>query len=252
MQQGIAEASQKVSLEIATRGARSDGSLVQAALARSSPVDVESEPLFNPTGGYASYIVPAAFLLIVQQSLFTGVASLGGAVFEKGGRESRRRRGGLRAVLGQGLAHLLLASPGLALYLIVLPHFYGFSTLGDPLDLLAMAVPFVLSVSFQAQFVGAWFKRRESGVLLFMAVGLPLFFLVGVAWPLEALPPALRAASRIFPSTSAIDGLVRINQMGASLHDVSRDWLTLWVLTGVYAVLGAIATYRANKEETPL
>ena len=88
-------------------------------------------------------------------------------------------------------------------------------------------------------------------MLLFIAVALPLFFLVGVSWPLEALPPALRAASQLFPSTSAIDGLVRINQMGASLHDVSRDWLTLWALTGAYAALGALATYRANKEETP-
>ena len=111
-------------------------------MAKSSPVDVQSEPLFNPTGGYASYIVPAAFILIVQQSLFMAIASLGGAVFEKGGRQDRRRRGGLRAVIGQGLAHLLFAAPGLVLYLIVLPHFYGFSTLGNPLDLLAMAIPF--------------------------------------------------------------------------------------------------------------
>ena len=27
------------------------------------------EPLFNPTGGYASYVVPAAFVLILQQTL---------------------------------------------------------------------------------------------------------------------------------------------------------------------------------------
>ncbi|WP_158809103.1 ABC transporter permease [Beijerinckia sp. L45] len=250
MLQGISEASATVSARIATRGARLNGSLVQAALTRSSPIKVVSEPLFNPTGGYASYVVPAAFLLIVQQSLFMGVATLGGVAFASEGRSGRRRRGGLRAVVGQALTHLLFAAPGLALYLVVLPHAYGFSTLGKPLDLLAMAIPFVLSVSFLAQFAGAWFKRRESAVLMFMAVALPLFFMVGVSWPLEALPDALRTASRLFPSTSAIDGLVRINQMGASLHDVSRDWLTLWVLTGAYALLGALATRLANREAT--
>ena len=88
-----------------------------------------------------------------------------------------------------------------------------------------MAVPFVLSVSFLAQFVSVWFKRRETAVLLFIADSLPLFFMVGVSWPVEAIPDVIRAASRVFPSTSAIDGLVRINQMGASLHDVSRDWI---------------------------
>jgi ABC-2 type transport system permease protein len=44
------------------------------------------------------------------------------------------------------------------------------------------------------------------------------------------------------PSTSAIDGLVRINQMGASVTDVRRDWTTLWILTIVYGLLAAAAT----------
>ena len=80
----------------------------------------------------------------------------------------------------------------------------------------ASAVPFILSVSFLGQFAGSWFKRRETAVLLFIAISLPLFFLVGVAWPPEAIPPALRAASYALPSTSGIDALVRANQMGAA------------------------------------
>ena len=68
-------------------------------------------------------------------------------------------------------------------------------------------------------------------MVLFIAVSLPLFFMVGVSWPVEAIPDYLRSASRIFPSTSAIPGLVRINQMGATLHDVWRDWTSLWALT---------------------
>ncbi len=239
--QGITEASAAVSGDIAARGARLDGGLAHAALIRSSPVELLTEPLFNPVGGYASYVVPAAFVLILQQTLLMGSATLGGVAFAQGGVAAQRRRGGARAVIGQSLAHLCLAMPGVALYLVILPRVYGFSTLGRPLDLLLMAIPFVLSVSFLAQFVGEWFHRRESAVLLFIATSLPLFFLVGVSWPQEAIPDELRAASRAFPSTSAIDGLVRINQMGASLHDVWRDWTTLWALAGVYAILAVLA-----------
>jgi ABC-2 type transport system permease protein len=186
----------------------------------------------------------------VQQTLLMGAATLGGVAFEQGGQMARRRRGGFRTIVGQALAHLLLAMPGLALYLIILPRVYGFSTLGHLMDLFLMVVPFVLSVSFLAQFVGAWFKRRESAVLFFMATSLPLFFMVGVSWPLEAMPSALRAASRIFPSTAAIGGLVRINQMGATLNDVSRDWMTLWSLTGGYALLAVLAIHFLDRGET--
>ena len=230
--QGILESSGDVTAELLSGGTRSDGSLYRSALAKSSPVEVLSQPLFNPTGGYASYIVPAAFMLILQQTLFMGVATLGAA----------RRRAPAVAVLGQGLAHLLLALPGAALFLIVLPRLYGFSATTQHLgDLLAMLLPFMLSVSFLGQFVSTWFKHKETAVLLFIATSLPLFFLVGVAWPAEAIPPLLRAVSFIFPSTSAIDGLVRINQMDASLMDVSRDWTRLWILTAVYFVLAAAA-----------
>jgi ABC-2 type transport system permease protein len=250
--QGISEAASTVSADIAKRGARSEGSLVYAAMARSaSPIDFLSQPLFNPTGGYASYVVPAAFVLILQQTLLLGVASLGGVAYTIGGRATRWLRSGARAVFGQALAHLCFALPGLALYLIVLPRVYGFSTLGRLEDLILMAVPFVLSVSFLAQFVSAWFTRRETAILIFIAVSLPLFFQVGVSWPVEALPDFIRAASRIIPSTSAIDGFVRINQMGASIQEVRRDWTILWILTIVYGLLAVVATRLASRNEAP-
>jgi ABC-2 type transport system permease protein len=246
--QGILEATGAVMADLLSRDARSDGSLYRASLARSSPVEVLNQPLFNPTGGYASYIVPAAFMLILQQTLLMGSAMLGGVAFEQGGQNARRRRGAAAAVLGQGIAHFLLALPGAALFLVVLPRVYGFSATTRLLDLLAFAVPFLLSVSFLGQFVSTWFKRRETAVLLFIALSLPLFFLVGVAWPVEAIPGFLHTASLIFPSTSAIDGLVRINQMGATLADVSRDWAVLWGLTALYGVL-AVAAHAISARE---
>jgi ABC-2 type transport system permease protein len=248
--QGISESAAAASAEIAKRGARREGSLVYAAATRgASPIDFLSQPLFNPTGGYASYVVPAAFILILQQTLLLGVASLGGAAYTISGPGNRWLRSGPRAVFGQALAHLCFALPGLALYLIILPRVYGFSTLGRLGDLILLAVPFVLSVSFLAQFASAWFRRRETAILLFIAVSLPLFFQVGVSWPIEALPDFIRAASRIFPSTSAIDGFVRVNQMGASIVEVKRDWTTLWILTIVYGLLAAVATSVVSRNE---
>ncbi|MGX5846659.1 ABC transporter permease [Mesorhizobium sp. PL10] len=239
--QGIQEAVGAVRADLVARSARPEGSLYRAALARISPVEVLAQPLFNPTGGYGSYIVPAAFLLILQQTLLMAVATIGGTAFQQGGPEARRQRGTFAAILGQSLAHLLLALPGFALFLVVLPRVYGFSASDHILDLLVLAIPFILSVSFLGQFVGTWFKRSETAVVILIAISLPIFFLVGVAWPLEAIPPLLRTASVILPSTSGIDGLVRLNQMGASIADVWGDWMRLWILTGTYALLAIVA-----------
>src|SRR4029079_8223749 len=145
---------------------RIDGSLVKAKLASSSPTDTLLQPIFNPVGGYGSYTVQAASLLILHQTLLIGAAALTGfAVAQTAGSA-------FASVLGRGIAHLTLFLPVLslylisvsrifALYLIALPRFYGFSALGGPLQLFVLASVFVLATSFMGQAFGAWFERPE-------------------------------------------------------------------------------------------
>lgn len=246
--QGISEAVGTVSAELRTGPARPDGSLYRSALVRGSPVEFLNEPLFNPTGAYGAYVVPAAFILILQQSMLMGIATLGGVAHEQA-PAMRLRRGKPAAVVGQGLAHLALALPSYALYLVVLPHIYGYVANPRVLDLLVIVIPFVLAISFLGQFVGALARRRETAVILLMAIGMPLFFLVGVAWPPEAIPEALRIASAAIPSTFGIDALLRINQMGASIDDVWKDWAGLWLLAAIFALLACLAGQRGRKAE---
>jgi len=54
---GVATAIGTLTSDLVSRGARSDGSLVKAKLASMSPADVLLQPIFNPVGGYASYVV---------------------------------------------------------------------------------------------------------------------------------------------------------------------------------------------------
>ena len=240
---GVATAVGALTSELVSRGARSDGSLVKAKLASSSPADVLLQPIFNPVGGYASYIVPAAFVLILQQTLLIGAAMLTGAALAKGG-------GAFAGVFGRGIAHLTIYLPALALYLIVLPRVYGFSTLGHLPQLFALASVFLLATSFMGQAIGAWFTRPENATLLLLATSLPQFFTTGFAWPREAIPEAAIALGRIFPAHFAIDGLVRINQLGTSIWEVAHDWLGLWCLALVYfalAVISALAVKRGQR-----
>ena len=243
---GTAGAINMLSSELAAGGARTDGSLAKATLAGVSPADVLLQPIFNPVGGYASYIVPAAFLLILQQTLLVGAALLTSiALAQPGG-------GASAGVLGRGIAHLTIYLPAFALYLIVLPHIYGFSTLGDPLQLLALGSVFLLATSFMAQAVGVWFKRPETPSLIFLATSLPAFFITGFAWPREALPQAVFVAGHIFPVDFAINGIVRLNQLGASLTEVAQNWRGLWFLAIVYFVLAVVSAHVVKHKRSRL
>ena len=237
MSSGISLAIATLSSELAARGARTDGSLAKAALAATSPADILLQPIFNPVGGYASYIVPAAFVLILQQTLLIGAAMLTGAAL------AQAAGGAFATVLGRGLAHLTIYAPALALYFLVLPRSYGFSVLGDPLQFFALGAVFILATSFMGQMLGTWFKRPEAPTLIVLGTSLPQFFLAGFSWPREAIPKPVLAAGSIFPSDFAIDGIVRIDQLGASLWEVAHDWRGLWVLAIVYFAIAVMSAF---------
>jgi len=243
MGSGIAAAINTLSSELAAGGARPDGSLFKAALASLSPADILLQPIFNPVGGYASYVVPAAFVLILQQMLLIGAAMLTAAAL------AQASGGAFASVLGRGIAHLIIYLPALALYFIVLPRFYGFSTLGQPLQLFAIASVFVLATSFMGQAVGAWFKRPETPTLIFLGTSLAQFFLAGFSWPREAIPKPVLTAGYVFPSDLAIDGMVRIDQLGATLWEVAHDWRGLWVLAIIYFTLAVISAALVKRRQ---
>ena len=75
------------------------------------------------------------------------------------------------------------------------------------------------------------------------ARGVPFFFLSGFAWPVEAIPAHLNALAQLIPSTAAIDGLVRVTQMGATLPEIAPILWHLWALAaGLGLVVLAVET----------
>jgi ABC-2 type transport system permease protein len=97
------------------------------------------------------------------------------------------------------------------------------------------------------QAIGAWFTRPENATLLLLATSLPQFFTAGFAWPREAIPAEAIALGRFFPADFAIDGLVRINQLGAGIWEVAHDWLGLWCLTLAYFTLAVISAFAIKR-----
>src|SRR6202011_5932243 len=118
------------------------------AAAAPDPMPLTAVPIFNPEGGYATYVLPAAFVLILQQMLLMGVGLLGtlpGA--DPAGGDTPLRPLPAAVVAGKLLAYLALEAVILPIYLIVLPYLYGLPRLGETLPILIFAVPFVLAVA---------------------------------------------------------------------------------------------------------
>ena len=224
------------------------------AVAASDPMPLTAVPLFNPEGGYATYVLPAAFVLILQQTLLMGVGLLstlpGGDPAE--GDTGRKRPAPLAIVAGKLLAYLALEAVILPAYLIGLPYLYGLPRLGGIIPILIFAIPFVLAVAGLGFVVAGIFRRPVRVQLILAAAGLPLFMVAGFSWPSEAIPPAIRLVSYLVPSTSAIDGFVKLSQLGAPLSAVNPELLTLCALALFYNLIALLHAVRWTKPVDPV
>lgn len=210
------------------------------AAAAPDPMPLTAIPLFNPQGGYATYILPAAFVLILQQTLLIGVGLLGTYPNPALADIPAERAGAGERVAGRLLAYLIVEMVVFAFYLIALPYLYGIPRLGAPATILCVALPYIAAVAALGMVIARLFRSPIVVQLVTAAVGMPFLFLSGFSWPADAIPEPLRSMALVVPSTSAINALVDVAQLGASLADVRPQMLILGGLAAIYLILAII------------
>jgi ABC-2 type transport system permease protein len=205
------------------------------------PIEYEDIAMFNPTNGFAAFLIPAVLMLIIQQTLILGIGLSAGTAREHNRYRDlvplgQHYRGTLRIVLGKGLCYLMIYAVISVYELCIVPHMFKLNQIGLPGDLILFVLPYLLACIFFAMTVTIAIHSRETCMVVFVFTSVPLLFISGISWPGVAVPTFWRYVSYIFPSTFGINGFVRINSMGASLSDVAFEYKALWTQACVYFV----------------
>ena len=203
------------------------------------PIEYEDVTIFNPTNGFAAFLIPAVLILIIQQTLLLGIGLSAGTAREQNRFKdlvpiNRHYNGTLRIVMGKGLSYFMVYSLVAVYILCVVPRLFSLNQIAIPGVLTLFALPYLAACIFFAMTASIAIRNRETCMLLFVFTSVPLLFLSGISWPGAAMPEFWRYFSYIFPSTFGINGYVRINSMGATLNEVSFEYQALWIQTGIY------------------
>jgi len=206
-----------------------------------SPIHLNERPLFNVGMGYLGYVIPAIFILILQQTLLLASALIGAESNEKSGLEFRRAGSvfGARFV-AMFVVYFLLTQ----FYMGACFSYYGISRNAGIFDLWMMIAAFISASTALGILIGLLLPRRELAAPMVMLSSLPMAFTAGFIWPRELLPYPVLWISEWFPSTPAIQGFLKLNQMGAEFSQVLNHWWSLWVLAGFFSVLSLILLTR--------
>jgi ABC-2 type transport system permease protein len=208
-------ASQTLGKQIEVKKRMMKGTPREAAIKQSSPIGFSARGLYNPSGGYGSYAMPAILVLVLQQTLLLGIGMRGGTARELGAQHfllpvKASRKGVLRIIIAKTLAYLLLYIP-ISFYVM-------------PLILASILLGFLFTTLF---------KNRENSIIFLLFTSVPLVFLSGFSWPMESFPFGFRFLAYLFPSTPGIQGILKINVMGGTWHNALPEIATLWVMTVV-------------------
>lgn len=203
------------------------------------PLKYEAVSLFNPAGGYGSFLLPAVLVLILQQTLLLGIGMSAGTARESNRYQElvpvrRHYSGTFRIVFGKALCYFSIYVV-MALYILVaVPRIFDFPHLAEARELTALIVPFLLACIFFGITISALVRYRENVILLVLFTSVPFLFLSGVSWPESGLSGQWKALSYLIPSSFGIEGFVKINNFGASLEDIRFEYQCLWIQTLVY------------------
>ncbi|HPT14026.1 MAG TPA: ABC transporter permease [Bacteroidales bacterium] len=246
--------------QIQFRNLVQQGETLQEADAAVNPIHIEDTSIANAVGGFATYAIPVALMLIIQQTLILAIGIMAGTARERHARGTlvpldKNKMGTFRLVIGKSAAYFTVYAL-LCVYLLgIIPQMFGYYRLADFKELAALMTPFLLSCIFFGMTLSVLFKNRESPMLLFLFTSFPLFFLSGIIWPLSNFSNIWLIVREIFPSSNAVFGYIKMNTLGASITETSHEITALWIQTGVYFLTACLVYYvqvklseRKNKE----
>ena len=184
--------------------------------------------IYNHTGGYGTYLLPIAIILIIFQTMLMSGGILAGS-------RSIHPYKYIPALAG---AYFLLS-----FFLTgLIPAIFNLPALAKPLELYTFLFLFILA---SAAFTGAatmFLKDTEEVMLYVPFFSIGLIFLSGTSFPITRIPHLWQIVHYLFPSSAGISGYVRLNSMGGTLGNVTGPMFTLAAQALIYGTIFLLYT----------
>ncbi|WP_145541109.1 ABC transporter permease [Yersinia alsatica] len=209
-----------------------------------TPIRGQTLAVFNPGISFAAIIFPGLLVMLLQHSLLIACVRVSIAM-----KSAPSGKPSIPVYLG-GLSALLPIWLFLSIVLFVLwPWLLGYRQTASIPEVLLLTFPFLLAVLGLGKLVTECLRSVEMIYLTLSFVTMPIFYISGTIWPLQAMPGWVRAISSMLPSTWATKAIAGVNQMGLSLRDVVGDMLILLLLGAIYTLIGISVGVLRNRVE---
>lgn len=211
-------------------------------IANGDPLPLDYIPMGNTESGFDSYIMPGVLILILHQCiiLVTGLAC--GARLENPRRilynPVNEADSVSATMIGQMLCFITMLIIPVIFLLQFVPMIFSFPMEGQSWQIFIFILPMMIACMGLGYIIGVFITERESVFVIWVVTSVAFIFLSGLTWPRYAIPQCWKWLSDIIPATWGVEGFIQMNTNGASLAQVSHDYISLWILAVFYCVGG--------------
>ena len=208
-------------------------------LANDKAVNIVSEPLYNSTEGYGTYLIPPVMVIIIFQTMMITMAMrLGGEKVNKTTRPQVNKS--YKIVLGKAITNVMIYIVFSVFFLGLLPLIFHLPHLGNFWEIAIMMIPYLFASAFFCMCLKPFFTDSDMPLFLIVFMSVPLVFLTGISYPLELMPWHWKIFHYLFPVAPATMAFVKLDCMGGDLSNIRPEMITLWIQCAVYFVIATL------------
>lgn len=222
------------------------GKSYKQAIENYTSIKTISNSLFNISGGYATYLIPMLTALIIQLVLLMGIGLINGTQNEeltmKFNFPESLHKGRITPVLfGKAVLYSLLFLVIIPIQIGIVYTMFSIPVRSSLFTIYIFTIPYVFSIVFLGIAISSFFNKREDVLLFIVLTSIPSLMLSGLSFPAQGFSIFYKILAQFIPSTSGIDGFVKLTQMKASFFEVFPEWIKLWLLACLYFILAFIS-----------
>lgn len=207
-------------------------------LANDKAVNIVSEPLYNSSEGYGTYLIPPVMIIIIFQTMMLTMA------MRIGSEDICRLRSysscAYKIVIGRAFVNVMIYSIFSIFFLGLLPLIFHLPHLASILDIMILMIPYLFTTAFFCMCLSPFFTDGDMPLFIIVFMSVPLVFLTGISYPLELMPAHWKVFHYIIPVAPATMAFVKLECMGADMTNIRPEMITLWIQCVVYFIIAVL------------
>ena len=241
---------------VEVKGMLARGKMYDEAINRYEAISPQMFDLYNPSSGYATFIVPGILMIIIQQTLLVGIGLLFGKHYERkkllATGSVKGRVQSIQVILGKSSVYVALYLVTTLVTLVLFYHWLSFPDKTSFFKIYPLLLVYLFTVSFMGIAISVWFRKRVHALMFIVFISPIVFFLCGVAWPMESLPGFIKILGYLFPTTPMLPAFLKLRIMGGGVASVKHETTVLLLQMVGYFIVALISNKIAMQKNSRL